>query len=204
MQTGRFAVVRWIGNIIYDLTLLTLGVVVPGRFGDRCRRLTFCSCASNDGITTALWRLRWTISDRRGSRPATTPCSVVVVTAHPAGIPTICHRRYVTVSRQLVHSRDFPIFPAPYRARTAMWSPAPRQMAEPIRPLTCAAGVHQALAPVLDVASEAPPGARPRNLQQRPVPVVGCALAYVRGLQIDDATTERGRHHQALRGVFSI
>jgi beta-glucosidase-like glycosyl hydrolase len=71
-----------------------------------------------------------------------------------------------------------------------MWGPAPRQMAEPIRPLTCAVGVHQALAPVLDVASEAPPGPRPRNLQQRPVPVVVApSLAYVRGLQIDDATT---------------
>ena len=65
--------------------------------------------------------------------------------------------------RQRVHSRDFPIFPTPI-GLAAMWSPAPRQMAEPIRPLTCAAGVHQALAPVLDVASIAFALARPRHL----------------------------------------
>jgi len=68
-----------------------------------------------------------------------------------------------------------------------MWGPAPL-MAEPIRPLTCAAGVHQALAPVLDVASEAPPGPRPRNLQQRPVPVVVAPSLRPR-TAIDDATT---------------
>ena len=89
--------------------------------------------------------------------------------------------------RQRVHSRDFPISPTPI-GLAAMWSPAPRQMAEPIRPLTCAAGVHQALAPVLDVASEAPPGPRPRNLQQRPVPVVVAPSLRPR-TAIDDATT---------------
>jgi hypothetical protein len=36
-----------------------------------------------------------------------------------------------------------------YRARGNCGIPAPRQMAEPIRPLTCAIGAHQAFAPVL-------------------------------------------------------
>jgi hypothetical protein len=93
-----------------------------------------------------------------------------------------------------------------YRARGNCGIPAPRQMAEPIRPLTCAIGAHQAFAPVLDVASETPPGPRPRKLRQlrqRPVAVVGARPSLRPRTAERRRDHPRGRHHQALRAVFS-
>ena len=61
-------------------------------------------------------------------------------------------------------------------------------MAEPIRPLTRAAGVRQALAPVLDSPAR-PRGRAHETYSNVPYLLSALGLAYVRGLRIDDATT---------------
>ena len=61
-------------------------------------------------------------------------------------------------------------------------------MAEPIRPLTRAAGVRQALAPVLDSPAR-PRGRAHETYSNVPYLLSALGLAYVRGLRIDDGTT---------------
>ena len=66
------------------------GVVVPGRFGDRCRHSRFAVAARIMALRLPLWRLSGPspiveVSPRH-QRPATSSCH-----PHPAGIPTICH-----------------------------------------------------------------------------------------------------------------
>ena len=73
-----------------------------------------------------------------------------------------------------------------------MWDPgAAARWPSPIRPLTCAVGVHQALATASlcrqpDPAGAAPP-TKPTAKTRTCLSALG--LAYVRGLQFDDATT---------------
>jgi len=89
MQTGRFAVVRWIGNIITSLTMPTLAllflVALATAAGTHVLQLRLERWHYDRTLAT-----EWTISDRRGlappPRPATSSCH-----PHPAGIPTICH-----------------------------------------------------------------------------------------------------------------
>jgi hypothetical protein len=89
MQTGRFAVVRWIGNIITSLTMPTLAllflVALATAAGTHVLQLRLERWHYDRTLAT-----EWTIADRRGlappPRPATSSCH-----PHPAGIPTICH-----------------------------------------------------------------------------------------------------------------
>src|SRR6478609_9212462 len=89
MQTGRFAVGRWIGNITTSLTMPTLAllflVALATAAGTHVLQLRLERWHYHRTLAT-----EWTISDRRGlappPRPATSSCH-----PHPAGIPTICH-----------------------------------------------------------------------------------------------------------------
>ena len=80
---------RWIGNIITSLTMLTLAllflVALATAAGTHVLQLRLERWHYDRTLAT-----EWTISDRRGlappPRPATSSCH-----PHPAGIPTICH-----------------------------------------------------------------------------------------------------------------
>src|SRR6185436_12206675 len=110
MQTGRFAVVRWIGDIITSLTMPTLALLFLVAWRP-LPALTFCSCASNDGITAALWRL---------SGPS--PIVEVSPRHHALQRRLVTHtrlgfRRYVTVGPPTGSFARLSNLPNTYRAR---------------------------------------------------------------------------------------
>src|SRR4029079_16756952 len=115
MQTGRFAVVRWIGNIITSLTMPTLAllflVALATAAGTHVLQLRLERWHYDRTLAT-----EWTISDRRGlappPRPATSSCH-----PHPAGFRRYVIRRYVTVGPPTGSFARRSNLPNTYRAR---------------------------------------------------------------------------------------
>ena len=178
-----------------------LGVVVPGRSADRCRHSRFAVAARTMALRPPPWRL-------------SAPTAIVEV-CPPANA---LQRRLVTharpgdsdgMSRWAANGSFRATFQPSQTCRLPPWRDhgAVRQMAEPIRPLTRSVGVHQALAPILDVAGETLPGPCPRNLRQlrqRSVLVVDARPSPRPRTAGRRRGHRRGSHQRAPRGVFSI
>jgi beta-glucosidase len=95
------------------------------------------------------------------------------------GIPAICHNE---APCGLMHNKAAN-FPAPI-ALAATWDPPSiERMNRIVRRQMRAVGIHQALAPVLDVARDARWGRVPETFGEDPYLASAMAVAFVRGLQ---------------------
>jgi beta-glucosidase len=98
------------------------------------------------------------------------------------GIPAIFHNETLTG----VVGRDFSVFPTAI-GLAATWSPADvTKMADLIRQQMRAVGLHQALAPVMDVARDARWGRVHETYGEEPYLAAAMSVAYTRGMQGDN------------------